>query len=109
MNTQNQREKMETMSDVANRVLKLFRYDNPLWNRDRFNPDAPATGYAYEGAKKIDVMMDLEYVNEVIPLDFDRLLAFDDGNFIHDMAGIYQHFDRATKTMGDCFCPRSAI
>jgi len=54
------------------------------------------------------LMMDLEFTNETIPLDFERLANADDGNFIHDVAGIYKHFDRATKTMGDLFVPRYA-
>jgi hypothetical protein len=57
---------------------------------------------------KLSVMMDLEYVDAIIPLDFDRLLAFDEGNFGHDINGIYQNFNRATKEMENCFCPRSA-
>jgi len=82
-------QKMKTMSDVANRAIAHL---------------------ASQGIRqdKLTTMMDLEYVNDVIPLDFDILLAFDDGNFGHDINGIYTHFDRATKTMGDCFCPRSA-
>lgn len=57
----------------------------------------------------IDVMMDLEFTHAVIPLRLDELLVADAGNFGHDIAGIYQHFNRVTKTMDDCFVPRFAV
>ncbi len=81
------RETMETMSDVANRAIRHL---------------------ANQGIRqdKLTTIMDLEYVNEICPLDFDILLAFDDGNFGHDINGIYKHFDRQTKTLNDCFSPR---
>ncbi len=57
----------------------------------------------------IDVMMDLEFTHAVIPLRLADLLAADAGNFGHDIAGIYRHFNRVTKTMDDGFCPRYAV
>lgn len=81
------RETMQTISDIADRALAVL------------------SAYGIR-AQKIDLFMDLDYVNDVCPLDFDRLLAFDDENFAHDITGIYKHFDRATKTLKDCFVPR---
>lgn len=83
----------KTCSKIAQRLFNLLRLANP-----------PMT--AYRGDTVTDVILDLEYVNEVCPLDFDRLLTFDDGNFLHDMSGIYRHFDRQTKQLTDCFSPR---
>ena len=81
------RETIETMSDICNRALVLLA----------------AQGIA---ETKLNLMMDLEYIDCIIDLDFDRLLAFDDGDFGHDIAGIYQNWDRATKEMENGFVPR---
>ena len=58
--------------------------------------------------KRLDVMMDLEYCNDDIPLDFERLQGFDLGNFGHDMSGIRRHFNRTTLKLEDGFVPRCA-
>lgn len=58
---------------------------------------------------RLDVMMDLEFCNDDIPLDFEKLAAFDDGDFGHDISGIYRHFNRQTKKLEDCFVPRCAV
>lgn len=57
---------------------------------------------------RIDLALDLEYTDKVIPLDFERLIAFPDGDFYHDIYGIYSHFDTQEKVMKDCFLPRCA-
>lgn len=59
--------------------------------------------------KKLDLMMDLEYANDETPIDFEKLLAFDDGNFAHDIIGIYENFNRETLQMDNCFSPRSTL
>jgi hypothetical protein len=41
-------------------------------------------------------------------LDFDKLIAFDDFNFVHDVGGIMDHLDRTTGQLKDCFLPRCA-
>jgi hypothetical protein len=79
---------MDNMSKIANRGLKLMQ-------------DA-----GYTALKKLDLMMDLEYTNEVHALDFEKLLAFDDGNFAHDIVGIYENFNRETLQLDNCFSPR---
>ena len=42
------------------------------------------------------------------PMDFDKLLGFDDFNFRHDIYGIHRHLDRATGQLRDCFSPRAS-
>ncbi len=41
------------------------------------------------------------------PLDFERLLAFDNFNFAHDIYGILNHIDRNTGEINGGFLPRS--
>ena len=59
--------------------------------------------------EKIDVVMDLEYVNRESPLNLLQLLEFDAVDFAHDMFGIYENFNRNTKSMMNCFSPRCAL
>jgi len=56
----------------------------------------------------LSLMMDIEFTHEIIPLKLDALLVADPGNFGHDIIGIHNHFNRETKLMDDCFCPRFA-
>lgn len=42
------------------------------------------------------------------PLDLEKLLAFDDANFFHDLYGIRRHINRKTGQLEDCFLPRCA-
>jgi hypothetical protein len=39
-------------------------------------------------------------------LRLDDLLAADDFNFLHDVAGINRHLDRDRNELKDCFTPR---
>lgn len=39
-------------------------------------------------------------------LRLEELLTADDFNFRHDVAGIYNHLDRKTGKLKDCFSPR---
>jgi hypothetical protein len=57
--------------------------------------------------KPIDLRMDLTAVHaNGNPLDFARLLAADDFNFTHDIAGIPRHIDRETGRLTNFFRPR---
>lgn len=85
-----QREQIELMSQIADRGLKALK------------------NAGVDHVKKLDMMMDLEYTHDVIPLDLEQLMAFGDGDFGHDIAGIYNNFNRETKQMDNCFLPRSA-
>lgn len=40
------------------------------------------------------------------PLDFDKLLAFDDFSFMHDITGIYRNLNRDTGELENFFSPR---
>lgn len=42
------------------------------------------------------------------PLDLERLLAFDDFNFNHDVFGIRRHLNRETGELENHFVPRCA-
>jgi hypothetical protein len=42
------------------------------------------------------------------PLDFEKLLAFNEFNFAHDVVGIQRHLDRDTGELLHCFVPRCA-
>lgn len=42
------------------------------------------------------------------PLDLDKLLAFEDFDFVHDVAGIDRHVSRDTGKLLNCFVPRCA-
>jgi hypothetical protein len=53
--------------------------------------------------------MDLEATHaNGCPLDFAKLLACDDFDFLHDIGGIAMHLDRSTGVLKDCFLPRLA-
>jgi hypothetical protein len=57
---------------------------------------------------RMGLLMDLEFINDDVPLNFEKLLSFDDLNFAHDIQGIYNSFDRETKRLKNCFVPRCA-
>ncbi len=82
------------MSEIANRGLSMV---NDL--------------LAISGTKikKLDLMMDIEYTNDEIPLDLEKFLAFDDGDFGHDITGIFSNFNRETLKMDNFFLPRCAL
>lgn len=70
-------------------------------------PKSERKGYA-----RINLVMDLtaaDGVNGNAPLDWDRLLAADDFNFMHDLSGISRHIDRRTGRLGGHFCPRLTL
>ena len=45
--------------------------------------------------------MDLSATHAKMPLDFARLLAFDDFSFAHDIYGIRRHLNRTTGELED--------
>ena len=58
---------------------------------------------------KISLEMDLSAANaNGCPLDLEKLLGFDDGNFLHDIAGIQNNISRTTGRLTGSFVPRSA-
>lgn len=60
-------------------------------------------------SKRLDLFMDLDYANQDIQMDLQKLLDFDDGNFMHDVTGIVCNFNRQTYTMDNFFVPRCSI
>jgi hypothetical protein len=81
------RQDYENLSKILDRASEI----SPIWKEGR-----------------IGLMMDIEFTNDIIPLDFEKFANADEGNFIHDVAGIYQYFNRATKRMDGLFVPRFA-
>lgn len=57
----------------------------------------------------LDLTMDLcaTHANGT-PLDFEKLLAADRFNFLHDICGIRRHLNRITGELENCFLPRCA-
>lgn len=61
------------------------------------------------GYRRLNLVMDLTAAdgeNGNKPLDWTRLLAADDANFMHDIGGISRHIDRETGELTGCFVPR---
>ena len=56
----------------------------------------------------IDIMMDIEAAHMDCGLRLKDFLNADDGNFVHDIGGIYQHLNRNTGQLIDCLLPRYA-
>lgn len=58
-------------------------------------------------ADRMTLIMDLTAAHaNGSPLDLAGLLAADEFNFAHDVAGIQRHIDRRTGELLDCFLPR---
>ena len=57
---------------------------------------------------QMTLLMDLEFANEEMPIDFNALLNADSANFAHDIVGIQMNFNRRTKKMDNLFVPRYA-
>lgn len=58
---------------------------------------------------RLSLIMDIEGTNDVCPLDLDALHNADRGNFLHDITGIYKHFNRVTLKLDNGFVPRYAL
>lgn len=73
---------------------------------DRASEPAVACGRSYP---VMDIEMDITaaHANGCL-LDLDRLLAFPDFDFAHDVFGIRRHINRSTGALDDCFVPRCA-
>lgn len=52
--------------------------------------------------------MDLEATSLVVDLDWKAWLEADEFNFLHDLIGIYNHLNRETGKLDNCFLPRFA-
>lgn len=88
----------ETIQKIVDRAVRLTREQ--------------ATTLLSSPDQRLSLTMDLMAANgrNGNPvLDLDALLEADDANFAHDVFGIARHMDRATGSLGDCFCPRFAV
>ena len=55
------------------------------------------------------MMMDIEFTHEINPLRLADLLDADLGNFGHDLSGIYNNFNRATRQLDNFWIPRYSV
>lgn len=54
----------------------------------------------------MSMVMDLEVVHAETPLRLEEMLESENYDFIHDIAGIRRHLNRATGRLEDFFVPR---
>ena len=54
----------------------------------------------------ISLRMDMDVADMDVGIDFDKLMAFDDFNFRHDVVGIANNVNRSTLKLDNCFSPR---
>ena len=56
---------------------------------------------------QLSLIMDIECVDKTHDLDLDAMLAdLDSVSVVHDVVGIFNHLDRETKQLTDCWSPR---
>ena len=58
---------------------------------------------------RLALHMDLAAVDFRTSLDIEQPAAFPDLDFIHDIRGIQENFDRETMMMQNCFSPRCTL
>lgn len=62
----------------------------------------------YPQIKFLNIQMDITAAHLKCPLMLDELLAADESNFMHDIAGIVNNINRNTGKLENCFLPRYA-
>lgn len=85
-----EQEQYQNMFDCAQRAIKLAEKYDLVYNLQSAEMDLSAC-----------------HANGQ-PLDFKKLLAFDDGNFGHDVFGIRRHLNRQTGHVEGFFLARCA-
>ena len=55
------------------------------------------------------IVMDLDAAHKHVPMDLPRLLAADPFEFAHDLLGIWEHMNRDTGLLENCFLPRHSL
>jgi len=63
------------------------------------------TRYHKKQIAKIQTVMDIEAANEIVDLDFNKLLVASDVDFSHDILGIHFNLNRENKTFNNNFMP----
>ncbi len=62
------------------------------------------------GFDRLSLIMDIDCVNEIIPLDLKAMIEdLDSEHVAHDVFGIAQNFDRETKTLVNGWTPRFTL
>lgn len=56
--------------------------------------------------EKLELVMDLDYADQFIPLNLRDLASAPDSDFAHDVFGIRRHLNRQTKKLEGYFMPR---
>ena len=79
------KEEYTLINEVVNRAMKLYQ------------------GITDEMGLNMDIIA--AHLNGT-PLDFNKLLSFDDFNFGHDIIGIMNNINRNTGELDNCFLPR---
>ncbi len=91
------KERFELISSICNRAIDV-------WKKTTHGFASPHPSYI----DKLSLTMDVEFADQDVGMDLQKLLDFPDGDFFHDMGGIVRHMNRETKKLGDCFMPRCA-
>lgn len=92
--------------DMAARVLKRAIQAKVM---DRAEPLFVEAGIVFDRGS---LLMDLDSCDETgDPLDYEKLLAFPDADFGHDIFGIRRHMDRSSwpGKLKNCFLPRCRL
>jgi hypothetical protein len=87
----------EDKKDFEAIIHRALRILEPKSDKDRIN-------------LQVDLEMDIQVAHSNgNPLDFKKLLSFDDVNFLHDIDGIRRNLNRETGELEDCFLPRCSL
>jgi hypothetical protein len=90
-----------------NTAIEFKRVDMEQ-ERQIFKRVQSAIGHMLPKDWRPTLSMDLAAVNADGELDAEKLLAFPDVDFFHDICGIMRHMDRSTGRLQDFFSPRCA-
>jgi hypothetical protein len=109
--------KFETAQEAREYIEdKVSKYESKLKKngmKDRMDliskiADRVLSDYPSVTAKKFDILMDIDYADQDMPLDLEGLLNSKPADFQHDIVGILKNFNRRTKKMDNQFVPRYA-
>lgn len=91
------RKDFDLISKIIRRAITLTRHYDP-----HFDPQKETSIGG--------IRMDITAVHcNGCPLDLQKLLDFDNFNFLHDVGGILRNLNRATCELENSFLPRSAM
>lgn len=79
-------------------------------DRQMINDIADRSNKMHIEITQLDLVMNLIAVHaNGNPLNFKKLLKFDDFNFMHDVLGIHNYLDRETGRLANFFSPRCSV